>query len=135
MRGILADINAEGAVACLRLCWISTTWREFWAEHDLAVESFRTLGLPFDAPDQTLWRLCQQEQLVFITGNRNRRGPDALEAVIPSENQPTSLPVVTFGDTNRLLRYRLYAERVAERLLDYLMRIDEVRGTGRIYVP
>ncbi|MGC8641112.1 MAG: hypothetical protein ACP5XB_14700 [Isosphaeraceae bacterium] len=31
--------------------------------------------------------------------------------------------------------YRHDAEKVAERLLDYLMRIDEVRGAGRIYVP
>jgi hypothetical protein len=28
-----------------------------------------------------------------------------------------------------------YAGRVAERLLDYLMRIDEIRDAGRIYVP
>jgi hypothetical protein len=34
-----------------------------------------------------------------------------------------------------VLRDRIYAEKVTERLLDYLMRIDEVRGTGRIYVP
>jgi hypothetical protein len=33
------------------------------------------------------------------------------------------------------LQDRLYAGQVAERLLDYLMRIDEFRGVGRIYVP
>jgi hypothetical protein len=35
--------------------------------------------------------------------------------------------VITIADANRVLRDRLYAEKVAERLLDYLMRIDEVR--------
>ncbi len=58
-----------------------------------------------------------------------------MEATIRNENQPDSLPVFTIADTNRVLQDRLYAEAVAERLLDYLMRIDEVRGTGRIYVP
>ena len=36
---------------------------------------------------------------------------------------------------DRVLRDRAYAEKVAVRLLDYLMRIDEVRGAGRLYVP
>jgi hypothetical protein len=34
-----------------------------------------------------------------------------------------------------VLRDRVYAEKVAESLLDYLLRIDEVRGAGRLYVP
>ncbi len=71
----------------------------------------------------------------MITGNRNDDGPTSLEATIRNENQPDSLPVITIGDADRVLRDRIYAEKVAERLLDYLMRIDEVRGTGRIYVP
>jgi hypothetical protein len=58
-----------------------------------------------------------------------------LEAANQNENKPLSLPVVTIGDADRVLRDRDYAEKVAERLLDYLMRIDEVRGAGRIYVP
>jgi hypothetical protein len=58
-----------------------------------------------------------------------------LEAVIQRENQADSLPVITIADSGRVLSDRLYAERVAERLLDYLMRIDEIRGAGRIYVP
>ena len=71
----------------------------------------------------------------MITANRNRRGADSLEAVNQSENQPDSLPVITIADQDRVLQDRLYAEKVAESLLDYLMRIDEVRGAGRLYVP
>jgi hypothetical protein len=74
-------------------------------------------------------------QLVLVTGNRNDDGPDSLEAVIRNENQLDSLPVITIADPDRMLRDRLYADTVAERLLDYLMRIDEIRSTGRIYVP
>jgi hypothetical protein len=58
-----------------------------------------------------------------------------LEATIRAENQPSSLPVITIADADRMLHDRLYAEKVAETLLDYLLRIDEVRGAGRLYVP
>ncbi len=40
---------------------------------------------------------------------------------------------MTLADPRRVTRDRLYAQQVAKRLLDYLMRIDEVRGTGRIF--
>ena len=51
------------------------------------------------------------------------------------ENQPDSLPVVTISDQVRVLQDRIYAEKVAVKLLEYLIRIDEVRGAGRLYVP
>jgi hypothetical protein len=135
MRGILADINAEGILTRLRSIWLSTTRREPWLGLDLSVADFTTLGLPLDAPDPIIWRTCQREQLVLITGNRNDDVPDSLEATIRNENQPDSLPVITIGDTNRVLRARLYAERVAERLLEKLIAIDGFRGAGRLYVP
>jgi hypothetical protein len=99
------------------------------------METFPALGLSYDSPDAVIWRTCQKEKLVLLTGNRNDEGPDSLEAVIRDENQPGSLPVFTISDPRRLLHDRLYAERVAERLLDYLTRIDEVRGVGRLYIP
>ena len=72
---------------------------------------------------------------MLITGNRNKRGQDSLEAVIQAENQPDVLPVMTLSNADRVLQDRLYAEAVAVRLLEYLMRIEEVRGVGRLYVP
>jgi hypothetical protein len=119
----------------LLLIWASDTWREFWNDSGFVVENFPGLGLSHDATDAVIWRTCQREGLVLVTANRNRRGPDSLETVIRNENQPDSLPVVTVADANRVLRDRAYAEKTAERILDYLMRIDEVRGSGRIYVP
>ena len=135
MRGILADINVVGQRDALLSIWTSDTWRDFWDGLGLSVETFRTLGLSDTASDALIWRTCQREGLVLITGNRNDDGPDSLEATIRDENQPESLPVITIGDADRVLRDRLYAENVAERLLDYLMRTDEVRGVGRLYVP
>ncbi len=135
MRGILADINVGKQRRAILAIWTSDTWRDLWNGLGLVVERFPTLGLSYDSPDRAIWRTCQREGLVLITGNRNKRGPDSLEAVIQSQNQPDSLPVFTIADPDRVLQDRLYAEKVAERLLGYLMRIDEVRGTGRIYVP
>ena len=41
----------------------------------------------------------------------------------------------TVGDGKRVFESRDYALRVAEQLLDYLMRIDDLRGTGRLFLP
>ncbi len=71
----------------------------------------------------------------MITGNRNDDGADSLEATIRNENQTDSLPVITVANADRVLQDRRCTEEVAESILDYLMRIDEVRGAGRIYVP
>lgn len=135
MRGILADTNRVAQGRALVWIWTSDLWRDLWSELGLAVESFASLGLPLDAPDTLIWRTCQREGLDLMTDNRNDDGPDSLEATLRNENQPGSLPVITIADTNRILQDRLYAERVAERLLGYLMRVDELRGTGRLYVP
>jgi hypothetical protein len=135
MRGILADINVGAQRDALLSIWTSDSWRDFWTGLGLVVAGFPALGLSYDSSDALIWRTCQSEKLVLITGNRNKRGPDSLEAVIQTENEPECLPVVTIGDANRVLRDRVYAENVAERLLDYLSRIDDFRGAGRIYVP
>jgi hypothetical protein len=135
MKGILADINIGRQRKAILAIWASDTWRDLWTGLDLAVVSFPALGLSYNASDALIWRTCQREGLVLITGNRNDDGADSLEATIRNENQPDSLPAVTIADADRVLNDRLYAEKVAESLLDYLMRIDEVRGAGRLYVP
>ena len=135
MKGILADINVGKQRRAILAIWASNTWRDLWNELGLSVLSFQTLGLSYDSPDDLIWRTCQRVGLVLITGNRNKRGPDSLEATIRAENQPSSLPVITIADADRMLHDRLYAEKVAETLLDYLLRIDEVRGAVPLYVP
>jgi hypothetical protein len=135
MRGILADTNIEGIMVHLGRIWLSDTWREFWFDLHLTIESFESLGLRADATDAMIWRTCQDLTLILITANRNADGPDSLEMVIRDENQPESLPVITLADARRVLRERAYAERTAEQILDYLMRIDQVRGVGRLFVP
>ena len=70
-----------------------------------------------------------------MTNNRNEDDAESLQATIRARNRPESLPVLTIADTERLRSSRDYAERVAESLLDTLLRIDALRGTGRLYLP
>jgi hypothetical protein len=135
MRGILADINVGKHRRAILRTWTSDAWRDFWEPLGLQFYSLASLGLLYRSPDSLSWRTCQREQLVLLTANRNQDGPDSLETTIRNENQPDSLPVVTIANARRVLRDRDHAERVAERILDVLMRIDELRGMGRLYVP
>jgi hypothetical protein len=122
-------------VKIIHLIWLSDQWCDLWRALGLRVESFVTLQLAFDSPDALVWRLCQREELILVTGNRNADNADSLEPVIRTENQPTSLPVATLANPERISRDRHYAEIAAESLLGYLIRIDDFRGAGRIYVP
>ena len=86
MRGILADINIGKQRRAILAIWATETWRDLWNALALSVASFPSLGLSYDASDALIWETCQREGLVLITGNRNKRGPDSLEAVIQREN-------------------------------------------------
>lgn len=70
-----------------------------------------------------------------ITANRNAEGSDSLEAVIQAHLTSDTLPVFTLANVERIRRDRSYAEEVADRLLDLLFDIDNLRGTGRLFVP
>lgn len=135
MKAILGDFNIEGQVRLLIAALEAEGWSELWAELGLEVMTFARLGIPGTTPDDELWRLCQREQIVLLTANRNHDGPDSLEAVIRNENRADSLPVFTLGDADRVAQSREYAVRTAVQLLDHLLRIDDLRGTGRLYLP
>jgi hypothetical protein len=135
MPTIMADHDVEGQVQALLRLLMSGEWHKVWQELAVRSASFAQLGMPLHSSDATLWHLCQEQHIVLITGNRNRAGPEALEAVIAQYNTPTSLPVLTLADPRRVLGSREYAERVATRLLAYLLDLENFRGTGRLYLP
>lgn len=135
MRGILSDVNIQGQVRILAHVLESDSWRELWRGLGLTVYVFADLGLTPDTPDSQLWEVCQEQQLILITSNRNAEGPDSLEATIGARNTPESLPVFTVADAEQIRHSREYADRVVESLLDALFVIDNLRGTGRIYLP
>jgi hypothetical protein len=45
------------------------------------------------------------------------------------------LPVFTIADLDKFGTSREYAEQVLLSVYDYLLRIDEVRGSGRLFLP
>ncbi|MBC8873137.1 MAG: ACP S-malonyltransferase [Planctomycetes bacterium] len=135
MPKIMADHNAEGHLDALLNIWTSSAWNEVWRDASCDVESFQRLGIRHDTRDDELWRLCQQEGIILITGNRNAEGDDSLEVTIVNHRDEDSLPVLTIGDPTRLLKDRAYAARVAEQILEYVLDLENLRGVGRLYVP
>src|SRR5207237_9235382 len=101
----------------------------------LRTPTFQDLGLLPETSDSVVWQRCQQEELVLLTANLNSKGPDSLEATIRALNTPASLPVFTVATADRVLQSRDYAERVADRILEYLFDRDDFRGTGRLFLP
>jgi hypothetical protein len=135
MPRILADNNIEGHLGAIDRFLRSGIWQEFWEEADVTVVGFRGLGLEPDSPDRVIWQVCQTQEVVLFTGNRNQQGPDSLEETIRQLNQADSLPVITLGDPERFMQDRTYAERAAVKLLEYPLYLDSYRGAGRLYVP
>lgn len=72
--------------------------------------------------------------LILLTNNRNMEGVDSLEQTIRDENLPTSLPVLTFSDFERITE-RTYRERCAARLIEIMIYLDDYLGVGRIFIP
>lgn len=135
MKGLLADHDIQGYVDVLVACMQSEPWKPFWDHLSLNYVHFSDVGLPPNAPDSIIWRVCQERQLILITNNRTENEPDSLETTIRLHNTPTCLPIFTIGKVQRLRYSGSYADEILESLPDALLRIDSLRGTGRLYLP
>ena len=135
MLRMMADNDVVGQVRVLVQICESAPWDEFWRGTQCELLTFADLGLAEDATDAQLWRACQENDVLLITGNRDAEGPESLEATIRRHNAERCLPVLTLADQDRILRDSLYAETVVERLLEVLFDLDNLRGTGRLYLP
>lgn len=135
MLAIMADHDIEGQVQLVLHLLMSPEWHALWTELAVRVESFASAGLSINTPDAALWQFCQRQQIILITGNRNEDGSESLEAVLQGFNTPASLPVFTISEPQRMLSSRAYTHRVVERLMEYLIDVDNLRGTGRLYLP
>jgi hypothetical protein len=131
---VLADNDVGGAFVVLRRILESAengAWLELLS---ITFTDFESLDLPRDAPDRTVWQTCQAADAVLVTGNRSG-GPDSLDQVIHELSDEKSLPVLSIADPQRVLRDPTYADAAALRLLDFLERIESLRGTGRLFIP
>ena len=116
------------------LLW-ATMGSEGWLKLlDIPMLTFVVVGLPINSNDRDVWRFAQTQQLILLTGNRNKDGADSLEQTIQDENTPNSLPVVTIGIVDRL-EESAYREQCAERLVEIILNIENYLGIGRIYIP
>jgi hypothetical protein len=135
VKGLVADVNIEGHVRFLLDILHNEEWRDTWASLHLMTPTFAEIGLCRESPDSEVWKTCQREGLLLITGNRSAEGPDSLEQTIRSLNHLAALPVITLADLDRILHERRYAERDAVRILEIVLEIDQFRGAGRLFVP
>lgn len=73
--------------------------------------------------------------MILITANRSMKGKDSLEQVMREENTPTSLPVVTIGNIDRLLADPDYRNLCVNRLVDLVVDLEDYQGARRIFIP
>lgn len=135
MKGILPDVHLSGLVEDLVHHMKAEPWAEFWNHLRLTLLTFEDVGLSPNATDLEIWQRCQSQRLIFITNNRNEDSPDSLEATIRLYNTPDCLPVFTIADVDKFRKSRDYAERVLEKLYDYLLDMNNVCGAGRLFLP
>ena len=73
--------------------------------------------------------------MILLTNNRNDDGPDSLESTLRTCNSASSLPVFTLGNADKILVNAAYVDAAIDSLFQYLLEIDNLRGTGRLYLP
>jgi hypothetical protein len=110
-------------------------WRELAVELDVTVRTFHEIGLAHASPDDVVWHFCQMHGYYLLTSDRNAESEASLETTIRREGTPASLPVFTLPLPDRVFFSAEFRDRVVEKLLEYLLDADNIRGTGRLYVP
>jgi hypothetical protein len=128
---ILADHNFEGQAALLLAAIATEGWLDLVP---LQLRTFADEGLPIGSRDRVIWRYAQAHGMVLLTDNRNMKGADSLEQTFREEGTPTSLPVLTVGNAQRLTE-RDYRVRCAERLVEIILDLELYRGVGRLFIP
>ena len=94
----------------------------------------RDYSLPANLPDQEIWRFVQERHLMLITNNRNDDDETSLQATMRRENTLASWPIITVSDKNALIQSD-YRQRVAHRLAEIIVDLENYLGAGRIFVP
>lgn len=134
MQVILSDHNCEGqAEAILNTLRFDETWRQL---APLELVWFRQVGISNKAKDEEVWRLCQEQGFLLLTGNRSSTDKEvSLEFAIRILFTPNSLSVITIGNLKRVLPDPIYCKRCAIRLAEVVHDIEAYRGTMRLYIP
>jgi len=127
----LIDHNIEGQSLMLFGSIISEGWLETLP---IRVISFDEVELPIISSDRVVWRFAQENQMILLTANRSMKGEDSLEQVIREECLPTSLPVVTLANIDRIIE-REYREECVDRLIEIALYLENYLGVSRLFIP
>jgi predicted nuclease of predicted toxin-antitoxin system len=128
----LVDHNLRGHSVVLAGSLAASGWLEMVS---IQFVLFEEVGLAATSDDRVVWRCAQENRMILITANRSMKGKDSLEQVMREENTPTSLPVVTIGNIDRLMAEPDYRERCVDRLVDIVIDIEDYQGAQRIFIP
>lgn len=97
---------------------------------------FRDVKLSLKAKDEDVWKLCQQEDYILLTGNRAGKDEEqSLESAIRRLVTPESLPVLTIGNSKRINADPDYCRACAERLAEIVDELPQYCGITRLYLP
>ena len=128
----LIDHNLEGHGLLLSGIIASLGWLDLLP---IRFVTFAEVELPISSNDRVVWQFAQAKQMILLTANRSMKGNNSLERVIREENTPTSLPVITIGDADRVLNDPDYRNRCVDRLIEIVLDIDDYRGSMRLFIP
>jgi len=128
----LIDHNLRGHAVLLSGSILSGGWLD-WVP--IRFITFDEMKLPINSDDRVVWQLTQLNQMILLTANRSMKGENSLEQVMREEITPTSLPVITIGNADRLLNEPEYRERCATRLVQIVLDIDGYKGVSRLFIP
>ncbi|MEM1172410.1 MAG: DUF5615 family PIN-like protein [Cyanobacteria bacterium P01_H01_bin.35] len=128
----LIDYNLNGPALILLGSLTGSGWLDLI---DIRFVSFSEVGLPMNSSDRQVWRFAQANQMILLTANRSMKGKDSLEQVIREENTPTSFPVLTIANVDKLLADSNYRERCVNRLVEIAIDIESYQGAMRIFIP
>jgi predicted nuclease of predicted toxin-antitoxin system len=127
----LIDHNIEGQAIVLFGSMTTAGWLDLLP---LRFMTFEEVQLPITSSDRIVWQFAQENQMILLTANRSMKGENSLEQVIREEISPTSLPVVTLGNIDRIYE-RDYREQCVDRLIEIVLYIQNYRGVSRIFIP
>ncbi len=135
--GVLLD-NHYGHLASI----IERVWQQANVFVDLEREGVQIVKLaevlPHDTNDRTLWKFCQDQHCLLVTDDRSGRDPDGLQCVIDECAQLDSLPVLTPGNRERVLKDSEYQRCVCLSIADVIVDViwfGKFLGEGRVFLP
>ena len=129
----LSDHDCEGQARRILYSLHKLGYAE-WLEFEILF--FYDLGLPFNAKDEEVWRFCQENSYLLLTGNRTRKdGDESLHVVLNRLATKDSLPVITVGNPNRVIKDKTYSDACAEAIARIILNIELYIGIPRLYIP